>query len=71
MMWISLKAVVFDYFPFFVYVPAVILNIRIPVMLRRTDSKAVINKLSTWATLNVYKYRRSLEPNLSMMSKLF
>lgn len=71
-MWISLKAVVFDYFPLFVYyVLTVILNKRISAMLRRTNSKAVINKLETWATLNVYKYKRSLEPNQSMMSKLF
>jgi len=43
--WISLKVVVFGYFPLFVYyVPTVILNKSISAMLR-TDSKAVINKL--------------------------
>lgn len=71
-MWTSLKAVMFDYFPLFVYyVPADTLNKRISAVLRQMDWKAVINKLETWGTLNIYKYKKSLEPNLSVMIKLF
>lgn len=45
-MWISLKAVMFDYLPFFVYyVPTDILNKRVFAIQRQTESKAVINKL--------------------------
>lgn len=44
-MWISLKAVMFDYFSFFVYyVPTDTLNKRLSAILRWTDSKAVIKQ---------------------------